>query len=112
MLLNQRGKSPVYSGLKVNGSEQYPLLTCRAGRYNLDPDVKFFATPPTHGSLAKFVDHPEDFTFVLPDGVSYEEAAMVEPLSNGIQACRRAGVGPGKTLAILGAGPMGQCSLS
>jgi len=40
---------------------------CRSGRYNLDPDVKFFATPPVHGSLAKFVDHPEDFCFALPE---------------------------------------------
>lgn len=32
---------------------------------------------------------------------------MIEPLSNGIHACRRAGVEPGKTVAILGAGPMG-----
>jgi len=79
----------------------------RSGRYNLDPDVKFFATPPVHGSLAKFVDHPEDFCFALPEEISYEEGAMIEPLSNGIHACKRAGIGPGKTVAILGAGPMG-----
>ena len=35
---------------------------------------------------------------------------MIEPLSNGIHACRRAGVEPGKTVAILGAGPMGESS--
>ena len=86
------------------------LLSCfhRAGRYNLDPDVRFFATPPVHGSLAKYVDHPEDFCFPLPDKLSYEEGAMIEPLSNGIHACKRAGVAPGKTVAILGAGPMGK----
>lgn len=61
-----------------------------------------------HGSLAKFVDHPEDFCFTLPDSLSYEEGAMIEPLSNGIHACKRAGVGPGKTVAILGAGPLGE----
>ena len=75
--------------------------------------MKFFATPPVHGSLAKFVDHPEDFCFTLPETLSYEEGAMIEPLSNGIHACKRAGVGPGKSVAILGAGPMGelfQCS--
>ena len=70
--------------------------------------MKFFATPPVHGSLAKFVDHPEDFCFTLPDSLSYEEGAMIEPLSNGIHACKRAGVGPGKSVAILGAGPMGE----
>ena len=50
----------------------------------------------------------EDFCFELPDDLSYEEGAMIEPLSNGIHACRRAGVEPGKTVAILGAGPMGE----
>ena len=72
--------------------------------------MKFFATPPVHGSLAKYVDHPEDFCFALPEEVSYEEGAMVEPFSNGIHACRRAGVAPGKSVAILGAGPMGKQS--
>ena len=80
----------------------------RKGRYNLCPDVKFFATPPVHGSLARYMDHPEDFCFELPGELSYEEGAMIEPLSNGIHACRRAGVEPGKTVAILGAGPMGE----
>lgn len=37
---------------------------------------------------------------------------MIEPLSNGIHACRRAGVEPGKTVAILGAGPMGETDAS
>ncbi|DBA87810.1 TPA: hypothetical protein ACH3X1_004809 [Trebouxia sp. C0004] len=79
----------------------------RQGRYNLDPDVKFFATPPVHGSLARFVDHPADFCFKMPDSLSYEQGAMVEPLSNAVHACRRGGVGPGKKVAILGAGPIG-----
>jgi len=44
--------------------------------------VKFFATPPVHGSLARYVDHPADFCFKMPDSLSYEQGAMVEPLSN------------------------------
>ena len=35
-----------------------------------------------HGSLARYVDHPADFCFKLPDSLSYEQGAMVEPLSN------------------------------
>ncbi|KAK9846854.1 hypothetical protein WJX84_007887 [Apatococcus fuscideae] len=84
----------------------------RAGKYNLDPDIRFFATPPVHGSLARYIDHPWDFCFRLPSNVSYEEGAMVEPLSNGIQACRRGDVKPGKSVAILGAGPMGLNALA
>lgn len=53
------------------------------------------------------MDHPSDFCFRLPENVSYEGGAIAEPLSNGIQACRRGQVAPGKKVAIIGAGPMG-----
>ena len=74
--------------------------------------MKYFATPPVHGALARYVDHPAYQAFKLPDNMSYEEGAMVEPLSNGMQACRRGEIKPGKTVAILGAGPMGKPFLS
>jgi L-iditol 2-dehydrogenase len=83
----------------------------REGRYNLDPDIKFFATPPVHGSLATYIDHPADWCFKLPSNVSLEEGAMCEPLSVGIHACRRGGVQPGKKVALLGAGPIGLVTL-
>lgn len=80
---------------------------CKRGTYNLCAEMKFFATPPVHGSLATFVRHPADFCFKLPDAVSLEEGAMCEPLSVGVHACRRGGVAAGSTLLILGAGPIG-----
>ena len=51
--------------------------------------------------------HPADFCFALPENASYEEGALCEPLSVGVHAVRRAGVAPGKTVAIMGAGPVG-----
>lgn len=83
----------------------------RAGRYNLDPGMRYFATPPVHGALARYVDHPAYQCFKMPHNVSFEEGAMVEPLSNGMQACRRGEVKPGKSVLILGAGPMGKLCL-
>lgn len=62
----------------------------REGRYNLDPNIQFFATPPVHGSLATYVDHPAELCYKLPPGVTLEEGAMCEPLSVGIHACRQA----------------------
>lgn len=47
----------------------------------------------------------------LPDHVSLEEAALLEPLSVGMHACRRAGVHVGTTVLILGAGPIGLVTL-
>ena len=79
----------------------------REGRYNLDPDIVFAATPPHHGSLCSFVDHPADWCYALPPSMSYEEGAFCEPLSVGIPAVRRGGVAPGKRVAVLGAGPIG-----
>lgn len=85
---------------------------CRGGRYNLCEDMRFFATPPVHGSLARQVVHPADLCFRLPDGVSLEEGAMCEPLSVGVHACRRAGVGPDTAgVLVLGAGPIGLVAL-
>lgn len=80
---------------------------CKEGRYNLCPEMKFFATPPVHGSLANQVVHPADLCFKLPDNVSLEEGAMCEPLSVGVHACRRANVGPETTVLVMGAGPIG-----
>lgn len=80
---------------------------CKDGRYNLCPDMKFFATPPVHGSLANQVVHPADLCFKLPEDVSMEEGAMCEPLSVGVHACRRANVGPETNVLIMGAGPIG-----
>ncbi|XXG43215.1 hypothetical protein AAC387_Pa01g3300 [Persea americana] len=80
---------------------------CKDGRYNLCRDMKFFATPPFHGSLANQVVHPADLCFKLPENVGLEEGAMCEPLSVGIHSCRRANVGPETNVLIVGAGPIG-----
>lgn len=80
---------------------------CRKGSYNLCPDMQFFATPPVHGSLARFIRHHGDFCYKLPDTVSDEEGAFCEPLSVGVHAARRAGVAGGDTVLVTGAGPIG-----
>lgn len=80
---------------------------CKRGSYNLCPDMVFCATPPVDGNLTKYYAHAADFCFKLPDHVSMEEGALLEPLSVGIHACRRANVGLGTTCLITGAGPIG-----
>jgi L-iditol 2-dehydrogenase len=79
----------------------------KRGQYNLCPDIFFFATPPDHGSFCSLVNHSADYCFKLPDGVSLEEGAMIEPLSTGIYAARVAPVRMGDTVVITGAGPIG-----
>jgi D-xylulose reductase len=79
----------------------------RLGMYNIDPAVRFWATPPIHGILRPTVVHPEAFTFKLPDNVSFAEAAMVEPLAVGVHAATKARVKPGDIAVVMGAGPIG-----
>jgi len=79
----------------------------RLGLYNLDPAVRFWATPPVHGILRPSVVHPADYTFKLPDTVSFAEAAMVEPLAVGMQAAKKAQIVPGDLAVVMGAGPIG-----
>ena len=79
----------------------------RLGMYNIDPSVTFWATPPVHGVLTPFVVHPANFTFKLPDNVSFAEGAMVEPFAVGMQAATKAHITPGDTAVVLGAGPIG-----
>jgi D-xylulose reductase len=84
----------------------------REGMYNLDPKVRFWATPPVHGCLAPFVVHPAAFTYKLPDNVSFAEGAIVEPLSIGLQAAKKAAIKPGDVAVVLGAGTIGMmCAL-
>ncbi|MFC5700713.1 NAD(P)-dependent alcohol dehydrogenase [Cohnella faecalis] len=80
---------------------------CKAGRYNLCPDVQFLATPPVDGAFVQYMTHREDFLFEIPTTMSYETAALVEPFSVGIHAARRAGVQPGSAVVIMGMGPVG-----
>jgi len=77
------------------------------GMYNLDPAVRFWATPPIHGCLRETVVHPAQFTFKLPETVSYSEGAMAEPLSVGLQAVKKANVKPGDTALVTGCGTIG-----
>ena len=87
-----------------------PDLSSRAsrlGHYNLDPAVRFWATPPVHGVLRSLVVHPAAFTYRLPENVSFGEGAMVEPLAVGLHAATKAQIQPGDVALVQGAGPIG-----
>ena len=79
----------------------------REGKYNLDPSVRFWATPPIHGVLRESVVHPASFVFKLPDNVSYGEGALVEPLAIGVYAAQKAEIVPGDVAVVIGAGTIG-----
>ena len=89
------------------GIPDYGSRETLRGMYNLDPDVRFWATPPIHGCLRETIVHPANLTFKLPDNVSFEEGALVEPLAIGVHAAKKARIAPGDTALVLGAGTIG-----
>src|SRR6266702_922941 len=77
---------------------------CRAGRYNLCPQMRFFGTPPIDGAFCEYVVVHEQFAYPVPDSLSDDAAALVEPLSVGVWACRKARAGPGSRVLVAAAG--------
>lgn len=80
---------------------------CLAGRYNLCPDVRFFATPPIHGAFTQYVVLESYRAHPVPDELSDDAAALIEPLSVAVWAAQKANVQPGDRVLITGAGPVG-----
>lgn len=80
---------------------------CLGGKYNLCKEMRFAATPPYDGTLAGFYVTPEDFCYKLPENVSLEEGALVEPLAVAVHIVRQAVVVPGQSVVVMGAGPVG-----
>lgn len=84
---------------------------CRSGKYNLCPDVVFFATPPVDGVFQEYAAHPEHLSFKLPDNLSTMEGALIEPLSVGMHAAMQGDAKLGQTAFVTGAGCIGLCSM-
>jgi len=80
---------------------------CKSGRYNLCEKMTFMATPPVDGAFCEYVTYPADMTFKLPDNVTLENGALIEPLAIGIYAAERGKVFPGSRVLVQGAGCIG-----
>lgn len=89
----------------------YHCEQCLQGRYNLCPDITFWATPPYDGCLCDYVAHPAAFTFKLPDNMSFTEGALIEPLAIGVNAALTGNVKLGDTVVIFGSGCIGLVTL-
>lgn len=88
-----------------------PCLTCefcKSGKYNICPDVYFWASLPVmKGAFQEYVRHPASFCFPLPENVSLIEGALIEPLSVGFHAVLQSDAKLGSSAVILGAGCIG-----
>ncbi len=84
---------------------------CKTGRYNLCPDVVFFATPPFDGVFQEYATHPASLCFKLPDNVDSINGALIEPLAVGFHAVDQGNARVGQKAIIFGAGCIGLMTL-
>lgn len=82
---------------------------CRKGRYNLCPKMQFIGSAVNRvpGAMCTVFNHAAGYCYKLPDNVSLEEGAMLEPMCVSLHAVTRAKVGLGQHVLVSGAGPIG-----
>lgn len=80
---------------------------CKQGKYNLCPEVVFFATPPVDGVFQEYVAHESNLCFKLPENVSTLEGALIEPLAVGFHAAIQGDAHLGQKAVVMGAGCIG-----
>ena len=79
---------------------------CRIGRTNCCTDLKVLGVH-VDGGMAEYYCHPADMLIKIPEGMSWEQAAMAEPLTISLHGIHRGGLQAGEYCAIIGAGPIG-----
>jgi len=81
---------------------------CNNGRYHTCRNLKFLGCPgQADGCLSEYIVMPAASCYLLPENITFDQAALSEPLSIGLYAVRSAGDITGKSIGILGAGPIG-----
>ena len=84
---------------------------CLEGKINICPNVRFMGTPPTQGAYRQFLTHPAALIVPLPDSISDEVGALLEPLAIAVHIMDRLRPKLGANVVILGAGPIGLTAL-
>ena len=79
---------------------------CRHGKYNLCEELKVMGFQTT-GTASEYFAVKASKVTPIPESMTYNEGAMIEPLAVTVHAARRAGDLTGQKVVILGAGPIG-----
>jgi L-iditol 2-dehydrogenase len=80
---------------------------CHTGRPNLCEKLVFVGHPPHQGALREYMTHPAHATEPIPESISAEEGALLEPLGVGLHAIEMAKLQFGETVAVQGCGCIG-----
>ncbi len=84
---------------------------CLEGKYNLCSSLGFHGLCGSGGGLAEYTVFPEEFIHKIPDDMSYEQAALVEPMAVALHSIRMANFKAGDTALVLGSGPIGLATI-
>jgi len=85
---------------------------CRTGRYNLCRGRMSLGTAKWPGPFGEFIKAPASTLIRIPDGLSMDEAVLLEPLAVGFHAVRRTRLGRGESLVVFGGGTIGLCVMA
>lgn len=104
------GVDPARVGTRVAVEPQTPCRRCefcKAGSYHLCREVRFYGAWPVDGSFSEYAIVDDDFAHPIPDSMTDEQAALVEPVSVAVHAARRGDITGGSRVLVTGAGPIG-----
>ncbi|MCA1204174.1 MULTISPECIES: 2,3-butanediol dehydrogenase [Bacillaceae] len=80
---------------------------CKQGKYNLCADMGFYGLAGGGGGFSEFTSVPEHMLHKLPENVSYEQGALVEPSAVALHAVKQSKLQVGDKAAVFGTGPIG-----
>lgn len=84
---------------------------CQEGKYNLCSSLGFHGLCGGGGGFAEYTVFPAKFVHKIPDGLSFEKAALIEPIAVAIHSLRVGKFMTGQSAIVLGAGPIGLATI-
>ena len=103
-----------YAGRRVAVDPAIPCGSCemcRLGHHNLCPTVRFAGHGTLDGALQEYLLWPDHLLHPLPDELSNDAGALLEPLGVAIHAVDLSHLRPGSDVLVVGAGPIGVLAL-
>ncbi len=90
----------------------YHCEFCISGHHNVCANIRFLSNPRYPGFFRELVNLPVANFLPIPASMSYDEAALAEPLAIAVHSLRLASIRLGETVAVFGAGPIGLLTIS
>lgn len=90
----------------------YHCEFCQSGHHNVCANIRFLSTAGIPGFFREFINLPARNFLPIPANMSFDEAALAEPLAVAVHSLQLASIRPGETVAVIGAGPIGLLTIA